>query len=499
MKKVAVLIPEKSFEDPSEVQKYYVDPLKQEGFSVVVLPLKLTPRGKVIAANKKECMPAIIKKLNKYKIKYVLVANGEYFKHMAGLKKVEPFRGMVCESNLKGLEPTRIILSLNHKALFKDASASLKLNQSIDVVINHANGQYTAPGKDLIKYSEYPTGLRGISNALRGLLKKPHLYMDIEAFSLKVFDTGIGSFAISPDRFGGIAFLVDYVANRDGTFQKRVINVEVRKILKAFLVAYKGTTYWHGATYDLRSLIAELWMENEDDIEGLLEGISVMTRDTHCTKAIAFSSLNNADENILGLKALAQEFAGNYSEDVKDITKLKVQQLLPYNLADCLCTAYVKETHWTRLIEHAQLNAYTKIQRDALPTILYREIWGMYVHMETVLEVEQELIDNIQPMLKLVAESPIIAEYNQLLTRNVYLKAQAKLKVKILNEDDFDEKFNTGSGKQVAELLHDMLGLPIDDLTKTGLPAVGAKMLRKHRMLLKSNFELSEEEINSPN
>ena len=497
MKKAAVLIASSTFE-PNDVQKYYLNPLKEEGFSVVVLLLETTPKGKVIAANKKSCLPNIIKKLNKYEIDYVLVANGEYFKSLTGLKQVEPFRGTVCPSNLKGLDQTNVVLSLNYKALFKDASAEIKLNQSLDVVINHEKGQYQPPGKDLIKYSEYPSTLKAISDALRGLIKKPELYMDIEAFSLSVFDTGIGSIGISPDQFGGIAFLVDYVANPDGTFKERIINVEVRKILKAFLIAYKGTTYWHGATYDLRSLIAELWMQDEDDIEGLLEGISVMTKNTHCTKAIAFSALNNADENILGLKALAQKFAGNYSQDVKDITKLTSQQLLPYNLADCLCTAYVKETYWTILIADEQLNAYTKIQRDALPTILYREIWGMYVDMETVLEVEQELLDKMEPMMEIIQHSPIIQAYNKVLSHEKYKKAQSKLKVKILNEDDFDEKFNPGSGKQIVGLLHDFLDIPIDSLTKTGQPAVGAKQLTTHRMLIMSQYELTEDEINSP-
>jgi DNA polymerase-1 len=114
-------------------------------------------------------------------------------------------------------------------------------------------------------------------------------------------------------------------------------------------------------------------MKDLPDTERMLDGLAVMTRDFHDTKIIAYLATNSTAGNVLGLKSLAQPFAGNWAvEDIKDIRKIPPKDLLRYNLVDGLSTHYVKDTYGPIMVQDNQLALYEGLMLSSLRTILFR-------------------------------------------------------------------------------------------------------------------------------
>ena len=220
-----------------------------------------------------------------------------------------------------------------------------------------------------------------------------------------------------------------------------------------------------------------------------------MTKATHCTQSIYYLCTNNAYENTLGLKHAAYDFAGNWGEDVKDISLLPADTLLRYNLVDGLSTFYVFEKYLPKLFEKHLMKAYQLLHRERLSHTLSKEIHGLCLDMDRVLEVEKELLDKLEPVKQFLSDSPIIKDLETTLQIEAWQTKQESLKVKKVFLEDFNDKYNPNSGKQTIRLLHDLLKLPIRDLTKTKLPSVGADSLEKHINLLKSEFDITEEDL----
>jgi DNA polymerase-1 len=230
-------------------------------------------------------------------------------------------------------------------------------------------------------------------------------------------------------------------------------------------------------------------MQNLLDTKGLLHGLDVMTQRLHDTKIIAYLATNSTAGNVLGLKSLAHEFAGNWAkDDIKDIRKIHLKELLEYNLIDALSTHYVKEKFWPVMVKDNQLDLYRSLMLPSLKLIMQIELTGMPMSRTKVQEVKRELW-TIQEMYKAFIETnPVIDSLNLLLQHSAWdkdyesRKAKAKNPGKILpkNLAAFnDTRFNPNSGPQLQRLLYEQMGLPVLDLTDTKQPATGAETIEK--------------------
>ena len=102
-------------------------------------------------------------------------------------------------------------------------------------------------------------------------------------------------------------------------------------------------------------------MENLWDTKGLLNGLEILTRDFDDTKIISYLALNSCATNKYSLKALAQEYAGNYAqddEDIKDIRRIPLPQLLEYNLIDACCTNWLHDKYYDQMANDKQHHIY---------------------------------------------------------------------------------------------------------------------------------------------
>jgi DNA polymerase-1 len=276
-------------------------------------------------------------------------------------------------------------------------------------------------------------------------------------------------------------------------------NRRVRDLLKQFFLSYTGTLIYHNITYDAKILTYELFMENMLDTAGMIEGIKVMTKDVHCTKIITYLATNSCAGNVLGLKENSQEFTGNYAqEEIKDIRRIPKDQLLKYNLLDCLATWFVFNKNLPLMINDQQDKIYNILMLPGIKVVMQEELCGMPIDMAQVLQAEQQLTKIQAEHLAVLSQSKEIQDYSLQLRKEEMVKKNLLLKVKVKPLEDFDDiAFNPNSNPNLQGLLHDQWKLPVIDSTDSGSPATGGKTLKKHLVYLMAEFNISEEELNT--
>lgn len=492
--KVAVLIKTAAFNKDSIVS-HYVEPLINSGSLLedfIAFNLKYEDKGKVSAAFMKEYIAELLTVLVQLKIEYLYVADANYFKTLTGNTKAEQHLGYVLPCKIKGYEHLSVVLGVNYQALIFNPDLQDKLNLSLTTLSSALAGTNVVLGSTIIHSAAYPSTLADIAAALQSLHQYPALTADIEAFSLRFNEAGIGTIAFAWDQHNGIAFACDYqVARRqdDPLHGFQETNVEVRALLLKFFTEYQGELTWHNCCYDCKVIIYNLWMKDLLDTEGLLCGLDIMTGRMHDTKIIAYLATNSTAGNVLGLKPLAHEFAGNWGkEDIKDIRKIALPELLTYNIADCLSTWYVRNKFYPVMVQDQQEELYYSLMLPSLKVIIQMELTGMPMNREKILDIERKLVGIESGFMAQVRKSSTIDQFELWKTEMEWQKDFEDRKAKAKNPDKIAPKdratyprfvFNPGSGPQLQVLLFQMLGLPVIDFTDTKQPSTGEKTLAK--------------------
>lgn len=487
--KVVILIKNTSF-NKQDLLRNYVNPLVAKGISldqIIAFTLTYNEEGKAPVKLIKAYLEDLLPELENLGVTHLYVADANYFKVLTRMSKAEPYLGYVLDCAYDKYS-FKVALGLNHQALIYNPDLQPKLELSLDALASELGGSYQALGADIIHSCWYPEDLRSIAHALDSLHQYPSLTCDIETFSLRFNEAGIGTIAFAWDEHNGLAFCCDwyeYVERPTDEFASHYgyqqANHAVRGLLKQFFTDYKGTLIWHNASFDVKINIATLWMEDLLDREGLYKGLQILTRSIEDTKIIAYLATNSCAGNNLGLKALAHEFAGNWAvEEIKDIRKLPRDKLLQYNLVDCLSTWFVFNKYYPQMVADNQKELYLFLMLPSLKTLLQMELVGMPMDATQIQEAKAALQAKEASYLKVFETSLVIQEYNLVLREQAMIKANAKLKKKVHPLEAFDDVvLNPGSGQQLQGLLYEQMALPVIDYTDTGLPATGADTLEK--------------------
>lgn len=493
---VALLIKEAAFQQ-YQLERQYLERLAPEipASQVLAMTLQYAPNGKAPVGLIKEYLEGLMPTLKEMGCRVLYVADAAYFKVLAKQTKAEPHYGYAFDCALPGYEDMRIVLGLNYQQLVFKPELDEKLVLTLEALKGEMGLAYQAPGQNVIHHADYPQSLVQIEEALHRLHDYPALAADIETFSLRFHEAGIGSIGFGIDQHNAVAFLCDYVPlpnPTDGLYGTQGINGHVRALLKRFLETYEGRLRWHNATFDIRTLIYVLWM-NEDpmNFEGLLEGLHVMCRLFDDTKVIAYLATNTTAGNELGLKTLAHPHTGNYAQDdddIKDIRRIPPEKLLEYNAVDCLATHYVYDTYHPQMVADCQEELYETLMLPSLKVITQMELTGMPLDQDAVAHAKQEMTEEADRCHAIIKRQPMIQAFEKRMTHEAweedfaYRKAKAKNPDKILPKDHTTfpwQPFNPNSGPQLQRLLYEDLDLPVIDRTKTRLPATGGKTLKK--------------------
>lgn len=510
--KIAILIKSASLKH-TELKNHYVNPLINMGIAendIIAFDLKYNEQGKCPVKLIKAYLSTLLKALDTLDTKTLLVADSAYFKTLTKSKKTDPHYGSILPCAIPNYEHINVILTTNYSALFYNPGLKSKLDMSLNTLTNHMQGTHTDLGTSIIHSEYYPDTYTDIAEALKALHQYSELTCDIEAFSLKFNKAGIGTIAFAWNQHEGVAFTIDYKESAlhdiSNMYGHQIDNRKIKKLLLDFFVNYKGKLIYHNVTYDIKVIIYELFMNTLLDNVGLISGLESMYRNIDDTKVITYLATNTTAGNKLGLKENVFEFAGNYAkEDIKDIRRIPKQELLKYNLVDCLSTWYVKNKNYPSMVKNDQLNVYNEIMLPSLPVITHMELTGMPLDMEEVHRVKKELSDILWEYTNALSESPIIMNFTDQLREEERDIANSKLKVKIHPLSHFvNVEYNPGSSKQTAKLLHNWLDYEVIDTTDTGLPATGAKTIKKHlvrcekldeKLLLKALIGIAEVSI----
>lgn len=481
---VVILVKESAF-DAATFERIYLSKLIQSGVErnqVLIVGLPYKNNNKAPKKFIQEQLETILPNLASVNAKYILCADSNYFKVLAGTAKAEQHLGYCLPCAVKDYEHLDIVLGINHRALVHNPNNEPKFDMGLTTFASVINGTYEGLGKNIIKTAIYPKGTEETRQFLESLHQYPTLAVDIEAFSLKCYEAGVGTVGFAWNTSEGGVITCDYLAlsepddnKQHGIFSHDYIT---RKLLKEFFESYQGTMIWHGSTYDLKCLIWAIWMQHDKDYVGMQTGLDYLTRNLHDTKLIAYLTTNSAAGNELGLKALARPFAGDWAEDVKDIRKIPHKELLKYNLVDALSTFWVFETYYPQLYTESQDELYYGMMLPSSKVITYMEMVGMPMIPREVQRAKQKLEDVVAAQDKILDCSITIQKFTLDLQQKVCDKANSKLKTKQHPVSHFSHvKFNPNSDTQLQALLYETMNLPVLNKTKSGAPSADGKTL----------------------
>lgn len=494
---IALLMKPTAFKKQDLIQ-HYLDPWEKMGVHRKhVLAMTLDMEGKKTSVGfAKAYLEELMPILKEQGCKYLYVGDGSYFKLLTKQSKADVHMGYVLPCQWAGCENMFVVLGVNYQQLIYNPDIQEKLDQSLYALVSHAQGSYVEPGSGIIHKAIYPKTLDEIKATLDALKAYPEVTMDLEAFSLKFWDAGIGTVAIAIDQHNGVAFACDYAANTEaqvgteyeGFHGRYERNDAVRALIKDFLLTYPGKITWHNAPYDVKLMIYNLFMDNLLDQRGLLDGLEVMTRQMDDTKIIAYLATNSCAGNVLGLKPLAHEFAGNWAkDDIKDIRLIPLDDLLQYNLVDTLSTWFVKNKYYQQMVADQQEDLYKTLFMPSQKLIIQMELTGIPMSRKRIQEVKAELESIRDKYQGILVNSKTIQTMELVHQTRLWekdydnrLKKSKTGKIKQKDITDFqDEKFNPGSPLQLQQLLYELMGLPVIDYTDTKQPATGAETIEK--------------------
>ena len=449
--------------NPDEIKRYYCDPLGVTDFQIAKIwkYKKKTPVTDIKTCLQEQVYP----KITTYTPNYVLVADSEYFKVMAKVTKPDAYIGYFFGDTFKFLYVPSYKQIFYHPEETKE-----KITRALDSIKASEQGKYCSPGSNIIKDEYYPSTTKDIAVLLKSLANRPILTCDIETYSLKHVDAGLGSICFCWDKHSGCAFKIDKSSDSK--------NQEVRDLLKEFFINYKGTLIFHNIAFDVTVLIYQLFMKDVLDQEGLLNGLDIMLKNWEDTKLMTYLCTNSCSGNNLSLKYQAQAYAGNWAQDeISNIDKIPEEELLRYNLIDGLSTWFVYEKYKDTLVAEKQDKLYREIFKPTTKDIIQMQLTGIPLNYDKVLEAEQKLNDDKNQALSVITANKYVIQFKEVLNQEAVDKYNSTHK-KQITLADVDESFNPNSGIQIKKLLYDLIKLPVINLTESKQPATDGDTLK---------------------
>lgn len=472
----------------ADMERIYIKP-HFSGREKEILAYDLFKEKRTPVTLQREYLDELLDNLTYTDTKYLVTCDAEYFKTLTKSAKAEATLGYVVPCVHPGYEHLWVAYCPNFRAHWRDPDKiSEEIRIALSAVKAHIDETYIAPGLDIIKFAAYPMEVNQIELWLQRLLNMNcPLSADIETFSLKHHDAGIGTISFSWNKHEGIAFPVDLHFDLED-------QIRVRALLKKFFISYAKTGHkalWHNISFDVYVLIYQLFMKDLLDTEGLLYGMDILLDNWEDTKLITYLATNSVAGNMLGLKHQAQEFAGNYAvENITDIRSIPLEHLLRYNLVDALSTWFVYEKHYDTMVADDQLTIYETLFKPAIKDIIQMQLTGLPIDMSRV--------ETVHPILQAISQdakdrmdaNPLIKDFVAHQTERAWEKDFADRKNKAKNPDKIKAKdfatfptkpFNPNSTPQLQEFLYEkpFLELPVIEKTKTKLPATDGDTLEK--------------------
>jgi DNA polymerase-1 len=481
--RLAILIKEE-YVDKFPIRDYYVTPLLlEQGIKtsdIICIGLRYfnnsTPKTKCIEWFKNNMLPY----LKAYNIKAIGVADSKYFEFITGNKSSE-FIKSYCKSNFDTY--INVIPFISYKAINYNVHMALRLTESLKSTRAALADLPPSCNARVVKNQYYPSTTEEIESSLDNLLNYELLAVDLETFSLDHRYAGIGTIAFSSDEDSCIAFKVQYQSQGE-----RTVNPVVYGLLRKFFDNYEGKLLFHRGSYDIKILIFELFMEYDEDYKGMVYGLSKF-ESIEDTMLMTYVCTNNTVQNVLNLKDNTLEFAGNYAIDMNDITKHEPKSVLTYNGRDTCNTVYLYNKYKDKLIVEKQTTAY-QILKDFILVGVQLEIRGFPIDIEYSKALYEDVKREIEYIEKSILNSKLLQKY--LVHRHLQEIWEYNLSVtkKVANTSTYPKPtFNVNSDTQLADFIHNYLGVEVVEFTKTGSPSMTINTLTELKHKLEKEYD----------
>lgn len=460
-KKICILY--KGSFSKDQLNLIYLNHLQLPSYTVDTLKVSYPPKGKPKKVEQLDWINAHKNMLIEYD--YILVAEAEYFKTLANTRKADSELGVVhVYENI----PVLYLPPVSSYVLNPETQKE-KILTALNAVVAHSITG-TAGIPSIIQSEHYPNSLNDIRNSLTALKQYNALTVDIEAFSLKVVHAGIATIAFAWDKHNFIAIPVDL--HKDAK--------EIRQLLKDFFETYAGKLIVHKANYDVSVLVYNLFMDQDiTNIKGKLHGLNKFFCNLEDTLLITYLATNACSGNVLGLKDLAQPFAGKWAVDVSDVTKVPLEDLLRYNGIDCLSTWYVYEKYHEKMVKDDQETVYLEHFKPYLKDKIRMQLTGLPIDLNLVKKLKDDLQIEQSNLLDQLMSSKEIKEAEHIIAENATQVRNSKLKTKVTTLDDNRVPFNFNSTLHLTTLLYNVMALPVIEVTKGNAPATDKQTLIK--------------------
>lgn len=478
----AILIKE-SASKASSVLAGYMPYLAQEVIPLIgVAPLYFTPANKVSVKDATSYLKELLPLLYVQGVRVLYVADSAYFKILSGEKKTDPWRGYALPCKLAGFEEFQVVLGYNHNVLFHNPSYEPYIQTTIDTFCEVLGG---GSGRDQnFEYTEHRIIEMTVQEAAEWkefLLAQPELSLDLEAFSLKFYNAGIGTAAIAWSETEALTFNIDLRHNPElGAFVCR--HKPAYEFLRSMLHEYKGKWIFHNASYDAKVLIYEIFMEKDFfNYNGMIKGIRTVCANFEDTKLSLYCATNNAVMNKLSLKEGAHEYVGNYSmgDDIKDITQIPLNDLLRYNGIDAVATFWLNKKNQPILVQDKQEEVYNTILKPSVRLFLQCELVGVPLCMDRVLEAIAICEADKATAIQKIMDNKYLKEFAEVKATQAFDNQHERWKKKRETIDFFrnEFEFNPNSDQQVADFLYNYIGFEAVEFTKGGAPSTSKDAL----------------------
>ena len=368
----AILIKTDALRQPS-LEAFYIKPLADMGVDtsrIFAMNLKYNKANKAPAKESKEYVLQLMAALEELGIKTLYIADGTYFKYITGAKKVENAYGYIFPCAVKGYEHINCIYGTNYNAISYNEQLKEKLDISINTLAHHLGSKDASViGDNVLTCATYPNTVELVAETLEKLHYYKQLAIDVETFSLRFYEAGIGTISFAWDKHSGTAFAVDYGTSEEDS-------KAIRALLKKFFLTYQGDMLFFNVMFDAKILIYNLFMEDPADYKGMRQGIKIFGR-ADDAMYYGYLALNSTQDIEIGLKVLAYPYLGAWGVDVNDITQIPLPELLEYNLKDSIATMYVQEVYLPKVVADEQLDYYNNMLKPSVSFALEMGLVGL--------------------------------------------------------------------------------------------------------------------------
>lgn len=501
------------------IERFYVPAMESFGINpadMTTIQVYTDPKtNKSNATQRKGYLDFLLPHLKEAGCKTLVVADGDYYKLLTGQTKVGNNHTNVLPCKYKGYEDFVAIPLVNYGIAEYDPQALETITLTFATLGKHIGSAQIegAIGHNLKLKTRRLAKLDSIKSFLKSLNNFTRVSCDIEAFSLRVQNAGIGTIAFATDPKNACAFAVDL--NRSPNKSR-----QIRKLLTRYFKKAEGKITFHNANYDVPVLIYNLFMDSPDDRIGMREGIAKFMSVVDDTYLLAHSVLNSTAKPKLGLELLAKPYLGTWGVPVTNInlyktpeqmieyikeynhqnqllndlieagelTKKEAKQyrfkvkpsqlmkqadLLNYNCKDAIATFWVWNTYIKRAKDEGTYGFYKDMLVPSLEFVWEMEIMGLPICPEAVERMAAPIYDDRERIIAELRSMPMVADIEHTLA---YARAEGKnKKLKVYSQkhkaEDNIKPFNPGSPQQLSMLLYSKLGLPILAETKAGNPS----------------------------